>query len=700
MLIENTFKFIVSFFIAIILIYIIFSSRAQVSSTVLKILNISPSAQSIDYVKNKKQFQVHSLLTEQRHPKTINLSDVCIDNTTAGLQALLSVDADISQKFTEMAGNPAYMEKLKKASEAIQKAIKQRRKIYIYGTGSPGRLAKQIESSLWRSFWMNVQTKPEWKKIGPHFSDIEEQLIGEMTGGDRALISSLEGFEDLQLIGKLQKQNYQITKEDVVFAISEGGETSAVIGTILDAAQQSRDQKPGKLFFLYNNPDNLLYPFHRSRSVLDDSSIIKINLTTGPQALAGSTRMQATTSALFVMGIILEDAIRTLLKQYLSDQELEKLGFPPGMTIKKRLLSFVDLQQNIFNMASSLSKWTDLESETYASHNRTTYVAQQALLTVFTDSTERAPTFSLYPLDPVNRQERKSWIQICSPADNRQEAWFALLQRPFRGLDSSFYKPYFENEIDDPHSRETALKSLNKAGNDQQYIYDFSFSSANIANRKPVENNLGVIVLFSDEQPIEVLFAKWLVLFSSVNTKLVIVAIAPNTLTKQNLEKIRNMYPNATVLATPVFQQGDPLGLNQQISLKMLMNAHSTAVMAKLGRIVGNTMTYVKPSNLKLIDRATFLIENHVNEQLAHPAWIKYYGNCPLISYAAANAVLFDVMNYKQEHNDASVVSLSIVRVLESLKYKRGISWEEAEAILKNKSLGYYLKTCVGEIEE
>ena len=48
----------------------------------------------------------------------------------------------------------------------------------------------------------------------------------------------------------------------------------------------------------------------------------------------------------------------------------------------------------------------------------------------------------------------------------------------------------------------------------------------------------------------------------------------------------------------------------------MLLNAHSTAVMAGLGRLVGNTMTNVSPSNLKLIGRATNLIRMHVNQAL------------------------------------------------------------------------------------
>ena len=54
----------------------------------------------------------------------------------------------------------------------------------------------------------------------------------------------------------------------------------------------------------------------------------------------------------------------------------------------------------------------------------------------------------------------------------------------------------------------------------------------------------------------------------------------------------------------------------QFVALKMLLNAHSTAVMAGLGRLVGNTMTNVSPSNLKLLGRATNLIRMHVNQAL------------------------------------------------------------------------------------
>ena len=44
--------------------------------------------------------------------------------------------------------------------------------------------------------------------------------------------------------------------------------------------------------------------------------------------------------------------------------------------------------------------------------------------------------------------------------------------------------------------------------------------------------------------------------------------------------------------------------LLRNLVLKLMLNAHSTLLAGKLGRYEGNWMTWVKPSNLKLIDRA------------------------------------------------------------------------------------------------
>lgn len=652
-------------------------------SPLLQLLQITPSAESIDYIHNKKQFQLQQLVTEQRHPKTLNLSTEIQANTTRGLRSLLAIDQDITEKLQALAHNPHELAKLQQASKAIENAILKHKKIYIYGCGSTGRLALQTETTFWRPFWEKIKATPLWLKLKEHLPEVENQVIGQMTGGDRALISSLEGFEDLQLLGKLQLQANHIQKDDVVFAITEGGETSSVIGTILAAASFYTDatQAQKNLYFIYNNPDQVLLPFTRSRAVLENPAITKIPLITGPQAISGSTRMQATTIDLYVMGVLFEDALQNILKNYLSELEIASLGFQKNIDISK-LLDFQPLQQAIYNLADYIKPWTELEAKTYEKHHYTTYFAKQALLAVFTDSTERSPTFHLAPLDPKNVLERKAWVQVWTPAHNSQEAWHSLLHRDFCGLEpKEYYHAALAKEVTDCYLLKVALHSLEKAGTEQQNLYDFSFGATNIKYRGPKKDDLGVLVLLGNEQTSDPEFKQWMQLFHDAGAKIVVVAVGVQSF-NDNIKTF-----NPLLIHVPITNKNDPIGLKQQIALKMLLNAHSTAVMAKLNRIVGNTMTYVSPSNLKLIGRATFLIQSHVNDALMQTSWLDKYGKQSPITYEDANAVLFDAIRYTSESKKmcpVSEVTLAITRILESLKQNQAISWAEAEEMGSN----------------
>jgi len=121
--------------------------------------------------------------------------------------------------------------------------------------------------------------------------------------------------------------------------------------------------------------------------------------------------------------------------------------------------------------------------------------------------------------------------------------------------------------------------------------------------------------------------------------------------------------------------------------------------MADLGRISGNTLTHIRPSNLKFIGRATHLIQSHINDTLNHPQWIKPHGIRNPISYGEANAVLFESMQYLKDNNiqneRGSEVALSIIQILESLRLKTGLSQDEAYEIMKNKGLVFYLSELI-----
>jgi hypothetical protein len=92
-------------------------------------------------------------------------------------------------------------------------------------------------------------------------------------------------------------------------------------------------------------------------------------------------------------------------------------------------------------------------------------------------------------------------------------------------------------------------------------------------------------------------------------------------------------------------------------------------------------MTNVKPSNLKLIGRATHLIHNHVNDHVS-------------ITYDDANAVLFDAIDFLSgKERQTGEVELSIIRILETYRKKCAINWDNTLLIAETVGLENYLKT-------
>ena len=695
------------------------AAAGEAKEGLLKFLGIEPSAESVDYVQTKTQFQLHTLLTEQRHQKTWYLGERIREDTLGGLKMLSAVDEDILVKMGELAAAPKALEQ---AARAVEEAILGGKRIYVYGCGATGRLAKQMESTFWRPFWRGVKSDRRiWKKAAgriPAGAAIEESLIGEMTGADRALISSLEGFEDLQLIGRLQLGDRGVAKGDVVICVTEGGETSSVIGTVL-AALDGWKSEPGydpeesrkRLYFVYNNPDDRLLPFHRSRSVLGEPGITKINLTTGPQAIAGSTRMQATTIETYVVAAIVETAVERVLAPVLGGRDMERLGFGTGRGgragdgVAARLREFEGVLAGARAALTELAALTDIETAAYAAGRFSTYYAERGLITVFIDSTERSPTFRLFPLDTVKEPKRKSWIQVWTKAGAQKEAWRAFLGRPFRGLGGEMYQRPFETEVEDPYLRRAALESLTKAGHDQADLYDFSLSKANTEGRGPKKGDLCVLVALTPEERLFAAegtsFAKVLRLAAEggADAGVIIVTDRPSKEFPGIAERVRRRWAGAAgrlaVVPVSVRAAGGPFGIRQQMAAKMLLNAHSTAVMAKLGKVVGNTMTNVSPSNLKLIGRATYLIQSHVNDALGRAEWVTAHGAHDPVSYGEANAVLYDSIAYlkdrQAEAGQTAEVALTIIRILESLKLKRAVSRADALALVRTVGLSAYL---------
>src|SRR6266436_4533433 len=259
---------------------------------------------SQEFLAISSQFNLGALTTESSHPITAELSQTARQSIAAALGQLFDVDGDVMNKYREFAESS----RARLIADTLLHSLKNGGKLFFTGCGSTGRLSIQLVS-IWRDFWQRQRARG--LKCSPTTDELENRAFSVMAGGDYALIKAVEGFEDFTQFGKKQIGDLGVSAKDVVFAITEGGETSFVIGTAWKGVEVG-----AKVYFVYNNPDDILREHvQRSREIIEDSRIEKINLTTGPMAITGSTRMQATTIQLCVILTILEMVLRDLMKE-------------------------------------------------------------------------------------------------------------------------------------------------------------------------------------------------------------------------------------------------------------------------------------------------------------------------------------------------------------------------------------------------
>ena len=108
----------------------------------------------------------------------------------------------------------------------------------------------------------------------------------------------------------------------------------------------------------------------------------------------------------------------------------------------------------------------------------------------------------------------------------------------------------------------------------------------------------------------------------------------------------------------------DPL---TRVGAKMLLNALSTCTMVRRGRVLGNRMICLVPSNLKLIDRST-----------------RYVRDMAGVSYEDACRALFEVIDYVEPRRRAGKAYPAPVGVA-TMRVRHGLNLPEAEARLEQE---------------
>jgi N-acetylmuramic acid 6-phosphate etherase len=603
----------------------------------------SSHKRSEEFLKISDQFKLGALTTESSHPVTARLSETARKDIGAALKQLFEVDDDVLACYREFVG----LGRAAQIQGEVLRSLRAGGKLFFTGCGSTGRLSIQLVS-IWRDFWQKQRARGmAWS---PSAEEFENRAWSVMAGGDFALIKAVEGFEDFTAFGKKQIGDLGVSARDVVFAITEGGETSFVIGTAWKGVEVG-----AKVYFVYNNPDDVLCRHVvRSREVIEDSRIEKINLTTGPMAITGSTRMQATTIQLCVVLTVLEMVLRELMRELdpHSPCALDAASVPAAFLAKLEQMQATLKSPEVL---SSLSRAVELEESVYRAGHKHNYFADRFGIDVLTDTTERSPTYCTPPFRKFDdRTATESWAYLFVAQQETPRAWERIIKR------RPVCVEWTEAEISglvEAEKRPRVQETVRKISYAELMRFKVGLDGLEYRPLGPGDSAIGIV----SETEQDSLFGPSgfhrgqleAVRRSGASTGVIFLGGA--SMLKLFSEFMGRWNPQALSVAVPVPPNDFLLDGVTRAGLKMLLNALSTCTMVRLGRVMGNYMIWVVPSNLKLIDRST-----------------RYIQKLTGLEYVPANQLLFEVIEYVEPRMKADqayppVVGVSVMRAREGL---------------------------------
>lgn len=496
-----------------------------------------------NFLDNETEFHLGFLPTEQSNPLTRHLDAEFARSTAAGVRNLQRADREV----LKMARRVFSSAEFKRMVETGCRVVENGGRIVFSGCGATGRLSILLES-MWREYFAG-------KDVDQRYAD---SVCSIMTGGDYALIRSVEFFEDYQSFGRRQVDELNLGSGDMIVAITEGGETSSVIGTLKEAVDRGM-----AAFLMFNNPAELLCErLVRCREVITHPAVTVLDLCCGPMAIAGSTRMQATTSEQLVGGALLEMILARLVTGE------EPIDFAAEF---ERVLDHLESEKFV----GMIADWIDFEEKTYRGRGKITYFAGDFLLDIFTDTTERSPTFMLPPFRRNDdRKSPASWAFVKDPRNDTAGTWARMLHRAPRCLE------WTRDDYLAMGSGERIASNPPRIG--IEALYKMEVGNEPSPDRCASDNDAAVAVMVADA-PGNVAF---LAAYES--------ASAP--------------FPVHRRIEISSGAAKTPLALMDHMAVKLVLNTVSTGTMVKMGRVAGNWMSWVDISNKKLIDRAIRLI--------------------------------------------------------------------------------------------
>ena len=209
--------------------------------------------------------------TEEANPKSANLDR---------LGAREIVELFVAEEKSVQEALRQSVDELARAIELAANAIAGGGRTFYVGAGTSGRLGV-LDAA----------------EIPPTFGASADLFQGIIAGGARALRRSIEGAEDDARAGALAMDERGVRRADVVIGISASGQAAFVTEAL------RRAQEIGAQTILLTSNASVLSTADGTATSTRDFDLL-INLRTGPEIVAGSTRLKAGTATKVALNII------------------------------------------------------------------------------------------------------------------------------------------------------------------------------------------------------------------------------------------------------------------------------------------------------------------------------------------------------------------------------------------------------------
>jgi len=211
--------------------------------------------------------------TERPNPASEGLDELSI---AAAFDVLQAEDARVPAAIA------AARDDIVRAIELVADRLARGGRLLYVGAGTSGRLGV-LDAS----------------ECPPTFHSDPAQVVGVIAGGERALTTAVEGAEDSRAGGASDMDARGVGALDVVFGITAGGTTPYVHAAIARA----KERGAATVFFA-------CVPRERAH----DDADVSIRVVTGPEVIAGSTRLKAGTATKLVLNMVTTLAMTRLGK--------------------------------------------------------------------------------------------------------------------------------------------------------------------------------------------------------------------------------------------------------------------------------------------------------------------------------------------------------------------------------------------------